>query len=91
MGNQVSYTLKINVAKVSLDEYREVVLSNQSTVRCCSVLPERPAAEMNYEYLPEEPVTLDEMVTILEKITDPTMTQEIDIEALRCATGACPM
>lgn len=90
-GNQVSYTLKIFTDRVSLDEYRGIVLRNQSTIRCCSVMPTLPESQMGYEYLPEQAVTLDELAEIMGKIKDDDLKQEIDLNTLLCSTGACPM
>ena len=90
-GNQVSYTLKIFTDKVTMDEYREIVLRNQPTVRCCSVMPTKPDSQMGYEYLPEQAVTLDELAEIMSKIKDDDLKQDIDVNTLLCSSGACPM
>jgi hypothetical protein len=90
-GNQVSYTLKIMTDKVSLSEYIEIVLRNQRTVRCCSVMPQKPAHLMGFEYLPEEEVSLDRFVEVVGNINDPELVQDIDMNTLLCSTGACPM
>lgn len=90
-GNQVSYTLKIFTDKVSLEEYRDIVLRNQPTIRCCSVMPTKPDSQMGYEYLPEQAVTLEEMAAIVANIKDDDLKQDIDINTLLCSSGACPI
>jgi hypothetical protein len=90
-GNQVSYTMKIDTSKVSLEEYKEILALNQRTVKCCTVMPQNPAAAMGYEYLPEEHVTIEALQLIVDGINDPEMVQELDLDSLRCASGACPM
>lgn len=90
-GAQVSYTLKVYTDKVDLDEYRQIVLENQRSVRCCSVLPSKPDAEMGYEYLPEEEIDIDAFATIVAGINDDELQQDIDVAHLQCASGACPI
>jgi hypothetical protein len=59
-GNgQISYTLKINTDKVSLEEFRKTFLQYQSKIRCCTILPSISDEKLKtmYEYLPEEEVS----------------------------------
>lgn len=89
-GNQISYTLKIDTAKVTLEEYRRILLEQQSRVRCCSVLPVSSDDLGAYEYLPEEPVTkirYEEIATAIAK----ALAEDIGREHLECAGGACPV
>lgn len=89
-GNQLSYTLKLYTNQHSLDDFRSVVLQNQPTVKCCSILPSKPESEMPYEYLPEEPVAEETLAEIESRIKTPAQ-QDIDMEELRCASGICPI
>jgi adenosylcobalamin-dependent ribonucleoside-triphosphate reductase len=90
--NQISYTLKMDVEKVSYEEYVDCLQRNQSTVACCSVMPFSASEDASkYEYLPEEPVSLEHLIEILEGINDTELKEEIDMEALKCSSGACPI
>jgi len=90
-GNQISYTLKIYTDQHDLEDYRDIVLSNQPLVRCCSVMPSRPDNELGFEYLPEEEVSEERFSEILAGIDDPGLHEAIDIAHLQCAGGACPV
>jgi len=87
-GNQVSYTLKYKKDKVSLGQYKEMVLKYQSRVKCCSIMPQQ--GEVVYEYLPEMPVTASEYEEISREIDGP-VEEDIDLESLKCSSGACPI
>ena len=88
-GNQVSYTLKYKPEKVSYEEFKEMILKYQSKVRCCSVMPQVDATV--YEYQPEESITKEEFVKIVKKIKDSDLLEDISLEHLQCASGACPI
>lgn len=88
-GNQVSYTLKYVSEKVTFEDFTEMITRYQSQVRCCSVMPQGDATA--YEYQPEQPVTLDEFITAVENIKDSDFIEDIDLETLKCASGACPI
>lgn len=88
-GNQISYTLKYNPDKVKFEEFVEMITRYQSQVRCCSVMPQTDSTA--YEYNPEDPISLDEFITYVEGIKDSDFTEDIDLESLRCASGACPI
>lgn len=90
-GNQISYTLKYDPKKVSLEQFQETLLNNQSTVKCCSVMPQTDVSAYAYEYLPEHPVTKHEYEMILEAINDEDMKEDIGQEHVDCSTGACPI
>lgn len=92
-GNQVSYTLKVYTDQVDLDRFRTIVRTEQPQVRCCSVLPSKPDAELGYEYLPEEEVSAEDFAAIVAGIrTDAAeMAEDIDLATLQCASGACPI
>jgi len=92
-GNQVSYTLKVYTDQVDLEQFRTIVRTEQPKVRCCSVLPSRPDAELGYEYLPEEEISAEAFAAILAGIRadDSELVEDIDLATLQCATGACPI
>ncbi len=92
-NNQVSYTLKIDVDKVSFEDYKDTVFNYQSKIRCCSVMPTQSQEKLKtvYEYLPEEEVSEAEFIAIVSNITDEEMKQEIDITTLLCSSGSCPL
>lgn len=90
-GNQVSYTLKVFTDKYDLESYREIVAKHQPTVKCCSVMPSKPDHEMGYEYLPEQEIDLMEFTTLVNGINDDGLKQDIDVNTLLCASGACPI
>lgn len=88
-GNQVSYTLKYKPDLVSYEDYKETTRKYQSLIRCCSVMPQIDATA--YEYQPEEPISLEEYNKIEKKIRGEHLSEDIDMETLRCAGGACPI
>lgn len=87
-GNQVSYTLKYKPDIVSYDAYCEATLKNQPTIRCASVMPQVDMTA--YEYQPEEPVSATKFANIVANIKD-EMVEDIDLEHLKCESGACPI
>ncbi len=89
-GNQVSYTLKLTTDQVDFDTFRAVIRAEQPRVRACAVLPGRPDSELGYEYLPEEEVTPERFHGIVRKIAE-RAAETVDLDALACANGACPI
>lgn len=90
LGGQVSYTLKYDPKKVSFEDFRSMILRNQPTVRCCSVLPE--ADKSAYEYLPEQEITEFEFnITSARIRAMGGISEAIGEEHLQCAGGACPL
>ncbi len=89
-GNQVSYTLKVYTDRHDLDGFRDIVRREQPQVRCCSVLPSRPEAELGYEYLPEEEVPAGRFAAIVEGIDD-SVKEAVDWAHLQCVGGVCPI
>lgn len=87
-GNQVSYTLKYDPKKVSFDEFKATILANQPTVKCCSVMPQIDGTA--YEYQPEEPVTKGYFEFLVGNI-EAAANEDIDLDSLKCASGACPI
>lgn len=90
-GNQVSYTLKVYTDRFDLQAFRDIVAREQPHVRCCSVLPSRPDAELGYEYLPEEEVSAARFAAIADAIHDEAAQEVVDWAHLQCASGACPI
>ncbi len=89
-GNQVSYTLKYNPELVSFKEFSEMVRKYQPLVKCCAVMPQIDSTA--YEYQPEEPVTIGEFMRVIREVSaDEGVMEDIDLENLRCASGACPI
>lgn len=88
-GNQVSYTLKYNPTVVSFEEFKRTLLEGQSTIRCCSVMPQADTSA--YEYQPEEPVTKEQFEMIARAIKDSEVKQDVGLEHVDCSTGACPI
>jgi hypothetical protein len=91
-GNQVSYTLKYNPQVVSFEEFKRTLKEGQATVRCCSVMPQTDTSA--YEYQPEQPVTKHEFDMIAAAISaanDAEIKEDIGLEHVDCASGACPV
>jgi hypothetical protein len=87
-GNQISYTLKYNPKTVSMNNLYDTVITYQHTVRCCSVMPQKD--ESNYEYQPEEAVTLEEYNEYVTAIKA-EVEEDVDRSHVDCAGGACPI
>jgi hypothetical protein len=90
-GNQISYTLKVLTNNFDVEAFRTIVREHQSTVRCCAILPSKSDAEMGYEYLPEEEVSLERFVELVQNIKVENDNEEIDLVHLQCASGICPI
>jgi hypothetical protein len=90
-GNQVSYTLKLRTDAHDLDAFRSIVLSEQPSVRCCTVLPTRPDHSLGYEYLPEENVDPERFAALVAAIHTGDAREAVDLAHLHCAAGACPL
>ncbi|WP_342234577.1 ribonucleoside-diphosphate reductase [Inquilinus sp. OTU3971] len=88
-GNQVSYTLKYDPKVVSLAEFRHAMLSQQSKVRCASVMPAVDTTA--YEYQPEQPVSKHEFEMIAAAIIADDAKEDVDFAHVDCGTGACPV
>ena len=92
-GNQVSFTLKYNPEVVDYQTFKSTLTDHQSTIRCCSVMPQVDASV--YEYQPEQSVTKEEYSLILEEIQSRTdvekVTEEIGFEHVDCGSGGCPV
>ena len=93
-GNQVSYTLKYDPTKVTFKKFCEMVKKYQSQIKCCSVMPQTDVTA--YEYNPEQPVTTSEFMKVVNEIRNDEelqdkVSEDIDLETLKCASGACPI
>lgn len=94
-GNQVSYTLKYDPARVSFQDYENVMRENLASVKCVSVMPQIDVTA--YEYQPEEPVTKAEYERIARQIEKTeqraggAMEESIDLEHIACDAGGCPV
>lgn len=88
-GNQVSYTLKYNPEIVSYNDFLSTLIEGQSSIRCCSVMPQVDATA--YEYQPEQPVTKHEFEAILEEIERDNVKEDIGMEHVDCGSGGCPI
>lgn len=87
-GNQISYTLKYKPEVTSLDEFRRVLMTEQSQVRCASVMPQADTSA--YEYLPETAISKAEYEYWTQAI-EQAMAEDIDVDTMQCAGGACPV
>lgn len=89
-GNQVSYTLKYDPKVVDYKTFMTTLLHGQSSIRCCSVMPQSDTSA--YEYLPEEPVTkamFDQISAAIQR--DTKVQEDVGQEHVDCSTGACPI
>lgn len=91
-GNQVSFTAKWRKANTSYEEYMAMLLREQPTVRCCSLMPQVDQDASAYAYLPEEPVSrarYEELVAAIRPTVDGL--EAYDADALLCEGGVCPI
>lgn len=89
-GNQVSYTLKYDPTKVSYAEFKKMVKKYQPLIRTCSVMPKIDTTA--YEYQPEEAMNANDFMKVIREINDSEgVLEDIDLEQLKCDTGACPI
>lgn len=87
-GNQLSYTLIVDIKVTTFQEFENMVRKYQPLVRCCAVLP---TGHFDYEYLPNERVTREEFDTIKAQISNGSIDEDVGIENVQCAGGACPI
>jgi hypothetical protein len=90
-GNQISYTMKYLPEETSFETFKKMLKDHQSGVRCASVMPQTKNG--SYEYLPEMQVTLVEYEAALSAIKreEDTVSEDVGLEHLDCAGGACPI
>lgn len=87
-GNQVSYTLKYDPKVVGFEDFKRTLLEGQSSIRCCSVMPQGDATA--YEYQPEQPLSKHEFEMVAASIVQ-EIAEDIGREHVDCAGGACPI
>ena len=88
-GNQVSYTLKYKPEVVGFEEFKRTLLEGQSTIRCCSVMPQTDTTA--YEYQPEQPVSKYEYEMIVNAIIASDIKEDVGVEHVSCSGGSCPI
>lgn len=88
-GNQVSYTLKFVPSELSFEAFKKTLLEGQSTIRCCSVMPQVDATA--FEYQPEEPLEKGRYELIRAAIIDSNVKEDVGLEHVDCGTGGCPV
>lgn len=88
-GNQVSYTLKYNPQVVDFEAFTNTLLDGQSSIRCCSVMPQADTSA--YEYQPEEPVSRERFEELVAAIDNAGVKEDIGREHVDCGGGACPI
>jgi adenosylcobalamin-dependent ribonucleoside-triphosphate reductase len=87
-GNQVSYTLKYDHEKMTIESFKEMILKYTPQIRCCSIMPKKDATA--YEYQPEQPISLEEYDKYVNAIKR-EIEEDVDKVHIDCATGACPI
>jgi ribonucleoside-triphosphate reductase (formate) len=88
-GGQVSYTLKYDPKTVDFEHFRRTLLEGQSTIKCCSVMPQTDAT--SYEYQPEEPVSKERFDEIVAAIKTGAPKEDVGFEHVDCSSGSCPV
>lgn len=89
-GNQTSYTLKYSPEKVSFEDFKKTLREGQSTIRCCSVMPQTDTSA--YEYQPEQPVEKSHYELICAAIKDAEgVKEDVGAEHVDCSSGSCPI
>lgn len=89
-NNQISFTAKWRKAETSYEEYMQLLLREQPTVRCLSLMPQIEQDASAYAYLPEEPVSREVYESLMSRISDRSG-EAYDSDALACEGGACPI
>lgn len=87
-GNQISYTLKYDPKVTTIDQFRQSIKTYQGKVRCCSVMPQEEGS--SYEYLPEQPVSQAEYLSIVSGISK-VVKEDVGQEHVVCEAGGCPV
>jgi len=86
-GSQISYTLKFDPNKITLQEFQNIIKEHQSKVRVCAIMPQEE--QIAAEYQPEEPISVEEYERIKSKIED--IAEEVSIENMKCDGDACSL
>jgi hypothetical protein len=67
-----------------------MVKKYQPQIRTASVMPKIDATA--YEYQPEEALNANQFMQVIREINDEEgVLEDIDLEMLKCETGACPI
>ncbi len=85
---QVSYTMKYFPERVSFAEFQQVLIEQQSTVKCCSWMQIMDMSKFPYQ--PEEPITESKYKDLMSRI-DAVSTEKYSDDELQCASGVCPI
>lgn len=88
-GNQVSYTLKYLPGEVSFEEFKRTLIDGQSSIRCCSVMPQGDTSA--YEYQPEQPLPKGEYEKIVSALKSQDTKEDVAFEHIDCGAGGCPI
>jgi len=88
-GNQISYTLKLDPNLVTFEGFKETLLNQQSTVKCCAVMPMSDTSA--YEYTPEMAVSKHEFEMFANAIREQAEKEDVGFEHVDCAGGVCPI
>lgn len=93
-GNQISYTLKYNPGEITFEEFKQTLIDGQSSVRCCSVMPQTDISA--YEYQPEEAMTSSRFQQIISEIENSNQNQyqndeKVDFVHVDCKNNVCPV
>ena len=86
-GSQISYTLKFDPTKITLQEFQNIIKEHQSKVRVCAIMPQEE--QIAAEYQPEEAISELEYEKIKSKIEE--IAEEISIENMKCNGDACSL
>ncbi|MDE2426258.1 MAG: ribonucleoside-diphosphate reductase [Elusimicrobia bacterium] len=89
-GNQVSYTNKWRKNETSYEDYMRMLLREQPTVRCCSLMPQIDQDASAYAYLPEEPISEEVYREMMSRIR-PAALEAYNSDQLECEGGVCPI
>lgn len=87
-NNQISYTLKYDPTQVDYLDYMEIIKTNQSKVRACSIMPQIDSSA--YAYLPEEAISREEYESLVASIKRFNK-EGYDAARLECENNHCPI
>lgn len=76
---------------MDFEQFKKTLREGQSTIRCCSVMPQIDAT--SYEYQPEEPVEKShyEMICAAIAASNVEVKEEVGLEHVDCSSGSCPI
>jgi len=89
-GNQISFTLGYDPAKVGIEDLRRMLLEFQPTVKACSIMPVSEDGS-GYEYLPMEAIPKAQYEDIARKISE-KLAEDVELQHVdSCVGGVCPI